>query len=151
MIKGYSIFDCTLREVGYQTGWYFDMDFARELYRFAQGKGIDYVELGFFHNEEADPGRGDFRYCSSRNDKLVEIFRQTKNAPNLKNSHVSSNNFHVSICFHSREKIRIPYNLERPAYSLQASLWKKVRICHKTDETTKERSTTTSSFQISEV
>ena len=25
-------------------------------------------------------------------------------SPNLKNSHVSSNNFHVSICFHSREK-----------------------------------------------
>ena len=29
-------------------------------------------------------------------------------SPNLKNSHVSSNNFHVSICFHSRQKIRIP-------------------------------------------
>ena len=25
-------------------------------------------------------------------------------SPNLKNSHVSSNNFHMSICFHSREK-----------------------------------------------
>ena len=25
-------------------------------------------------------------------------------SPNLKNSHVSSNNFHFSICFHSREK-----------------------------------------------
>ena len=36
-------------------------------------------------------------------------------SPNLKNSHVSSNNFHVSICFHSREKkIRIPYNLNAP-------------------------------------
>ena len=30
-------------------------------------------------------------------------------SPKLKNSHVSSNNFHVSICFHSpRKKIRIP-------------------------------------------
>ena len=36
-------------------------------------------------------------------------------SPNLKNSHVSSNKFHVSICFHSREKkIRIPYNLNAP-------------------------------------
>ena len=35
-------------------------------------------------------------------------------SPNLKNSHVSSKNFHVSICFHSREKIRIPYNLNAP-------------------------------------
>ena len=35
-------------------------------------------------------------------------------SPNLKNSHVSSNNFHVSIFFHSREKIRIPYNLNAP-------------------------------------
>ena len=35
-------------------------------------------------------------------------------SPNLKNSHVSSNNFHVSICFHSRKKNRIPYNLNAP-------------------------------------
>ena len=36
-------------------------------------------------------------------------------SPNLKNSQVSSNNFHVSICFHSRgKKIRIPYNLNAP-------------------------------------
>ena len=35
-------------------------------------------------------------------------------SPNLKNSHVSSNNFHVSICFHFREKNRIPYNLNAP-------------------------------------
>jgi 4-hydroxy 2-oxovalerate aldolase len=79
VIKGYKIFDCTLREVGYQTGWYFDEDFSRDVYKFAQGKGIDYIELGFFHNEDADPGRGDFRYCSLRNDKIVEIFKPLKN------------------------------------------------------------------------
>ena len=38
-------------------------------------------------------------------------------SPNLKYSHVSSNNFHVSICFHYREKIRIPYNLNDPHMS----------------------------------
>ena len=79
MLQGCKIFDCTLREVGYQTGWYFDTDFARAVYRFAQGKGIDYVELGFFHSEEADPSRGDFRYCSLRNDNIVEIFKPIKN------------------------------------------------------------------------
>jgi 4-hydroxy 2-oxovalerate aldolase len=83
VINGCAIFDCTLREVGYQTGWYFDIDFVRDLYKFAQGKGIDYVELGFFHSEEADPGRGDFRYCSIRNDKIVEAFRQTKNVTKI--------------------------------------------------------------------
>jgi K+-transporting ATPase c subunit len=37
-------------------------------------------------------------------------------SPNLKNSHVISNNFNVSTYFHSREKkkIRRPYNLNAP-------------------------------------
>jgi 4-hydroxy 2-oxovalerate aldolase len=83
MINGVKIFDCTLREVGYQTGWYFDMDFSRNLYQFAQGKGIDYIELGFFHNEEADPDRGDFRYCSIRNEKIVEVFKYQKNVTKI--------------------------------------------------------------------
>ena len=58
MIKGLKIFDCTLREVGYQTGWHFTDKFVRDAYKFAQGKGIDYLELGFFHQEAADPDRG---------------------------------------------------------------------------------------------
>ncbi|MBD8973035.1 MAG: hypothetical protein EGQ63_04280 [Clostridiales bacterium] len=45
MIGNMSIFDCTLREVGYQTGWYFDTEFARDVYTFAQTNGIDYIEL----------------------------------------------------------------------------------------------------------
>ena len=43
MIKGLKIFDCTLREVGYQTGWHFTDKFVRDAYKFAQGKGIDYI------------------------------------------------------------------------------------------------------------
>ena len=35
---------------------------------------------------------------------------------NLKNIHVSSNNFHVSICFHSREKNEETLELERTTY-----------------------------------
>jgi len=66
MINRLKVFDCTLREVGYQTGWYFDDEFVRSVYKFAQGKGIDYVELGFFHNAEADPGKGYYRYCSTK-------------------------------------------------------------------------------------
>lgn len=79
MIGGMNIFDCTLREVGYQTGWYFDSEFARNVYNFAQTNGIDYIELGFFHNEQADPGRGDFRYCSTRNSEIMDVFRPVKN------------------------------------------------------------------------
>lgn len=79
MLRNIKIFDCTLREVGYQTGWYFTTDFCRDLYRFALGKGIDYVELGFFHNMGHDPGNGHFRYCSSRNDEITDIFSSIKN------------------------------------------------------------------------
>ncbi len=79
MIGNMNIFDCTLREVGYQTGWYFDADFARNVYTFAQTNGVDYVELGFFHNEQADPARGNFRYCSTRNEEIKEIFQPVKN------------------------------------------------------------------------
>ncbi|WP_297201820.1 pyruvate carboxyltransferase [uncultured Flavonifractor sp.] len=83
MINGIEIFDCSLREIGYQTGWYFSPKTATDIYIFAQAKGIDYVELGFFHNEQADPGRGNFRYCSLRNDEIKEIFQKTKNTTKL--------------------------------------------------------------------
>lgn len=74
MINNVTIFDCTLREAGYQTGWYFDTKFVRDVYKFAQGKGIDYIELGFFHDEEADPDRGIYRYCSQKNDQIKAVF-----------------------------------------------------------------------------
>lgn len=79
MINGLKIFDCSLREIGYQTGWYFSDKTVRDIYNFAQTKGIDYVELGFFHNEQADPNRGNFRYCSSRNDNIKQVLRSIKN------------------------------------------------------------------------
>lgn len=79
MISGLKVFDCTLREVGYQTGWYFESDFVRNLYKFAQGKGIDYVELGFFHKLDADPGRGCYRYCSMKNKEIVSVLKSIKN------------------------------------------------------------------------
>ncbi len=83
MIQGIEIFDCSMREIGYQTGWYFSNKTVRDIYKFAQGKGIDYVELGFFHNEEADPGRGIFRYCSTKNQEIKEVFRFIKNLTKL--------------------------------------------------------------------
>lgn len=79
MINNIKIFDCTLREVGYQTGWFFSKEFVQAVYKFALGKGVDYVELGFFHNEEADPGKGDFRYCSVRNKEIYDVFKSIKN------------------------------------------------------------------------
>ncbi len=83
MINGIEIFDCSIREIGYQTGWYFTDKTVRDIYNFAQTKGIDYVELGFFHNEQADPDRGMFRYCSLRNEEIKEVFRTTKNITKL--------------------------------------------------------------------
>jgi len=83
MIGKYKVFDCTLREVGYQTGWNFTKEFCRKVYEFAQGKGIDYVELGFFHSEEADPEKGSFRYCSTKVDEINEIFKSSKNITKL--------------------------------------------------------------------
>ena len=74
MIGNITIFDCTFREAGYQTGWFFDEDFCRDYYKFAQSAGIDYLELGFFHNKEADPNRGHFRYCSLDNEEIKNIF-----------------------------------------------------------------------------
>jgi 4-hydroxy 2-oxovalerate aldolase len=83
MIKETKVFDCTLRESGYQTGWFFTKDFVRNLYKFAIGKGIDYIELGFFHNQSHDPNRGIFRYCSQKNDEIKEVFASVKNITKL--------------------------------------------------------------------
>ncbi len=79
MINGITLFDCTVREVGYQTGWFFEQQFLRDYYRFIEAAGFDYMELGFFHNPEADPGRGVTRYCSVNNQDLCAIFGPTKN------------------------------------------------------------------------
>ena len=73
------VFDCTLREVGYQTGWFFDTGFCRDLYTFAQGKGINYIELGFFHDPNHDKDRGLFRYCSERKTEIADVFKNIKN------------------------------------------------------------------------
>lgn len=83
MLQGIEIFDCSLREIGYQTGWYFNEKTARDIYVFAQSTGIDYVELGFFHDEQADPNKGCFRYCSLKNDEIKRIFERTKNITKL--------------------------------------------------------------------
>ena len=83
MLNGVKIFDCTIREVGYQTGWYFNDQFVRDLYKFNQGRGIDYMELGFFHNLEADPGRGIYRYCSTNVDEINRVFEPIKNYTKL--------------------------------------------------------------------
>lgn len=77
------VFDCTLREIGYQTGWFFTSDFVQAIYKFALDKEIDYVELGFFHNEKADSGRGYFRYCSQYNDEIRNIFQGIKSVTKL--------------------------------------------------------------------
>jgi 4-hydroxy 2-oxovalerate aldolase len=85
MFKTIKVFDCTLREVGFQTGWFFDTSFSRNIYNFADQVGIDYIELGFFHDEAHDPGRGDFRYCSTRVKEINAIFEPVK-----KNTKISS-------------------------------------------------------------
>ena len=44
MINNVGIFDCTLREVGYQTGWYFSDEFVKNLYKFASNDNKYYME-----------------------------------------------------------------------------------------------------------
>ena len=83
MIANMKVFDCTLREVGYQTSWYFDKKVVQDIYRFAESRHIDYIEIGFFHNENADPNRGDFRYCSTRNSEIMNTFYYVKNRTKL--------------------------------------------------------------------
>lgn len=83
MIANMKVFDCTLREVGYQTGWYFDKRVAQNIYRFAEARKIDYIELGFFHSETADPNRGDFRYCALRGEQIENVFSYVKNRTKL--------------------------------------------------------------------
>lgn len=83
MLANMKIFDCSLREIGYQTGWYFDKKFCQELYRFAESHYIDYMELGFFHNPEADPDKGAFRYCNLRAAEIADIFDYVKNRTKL--------------------------------------------------------------------
>lgn len=83
MIANMKTFDCTLREVGYQTGWYFDKKVAQDIYRFAESRSIDYVELGFFHSDKADPNRGPFRYCSLCSKEIFDIFSYVKNRTKL--------------------------------------------------------------------
>lgn len=79
MIDGITFFDCTVREAGYQTGWFFDETFLCDYYRFAEAAGYDYMELGFFHNPDADPGRGLTRYCGLNAAEIRKIFGRTKN------------------------------------------------------------------------
>ncbi len=83
MINNINLFDCTLRESGYQTGWFFDTKFVHDIYSFTLGKGIDYLELGFFHNQEADPNRGIYRYCSQKNEELNKVFGSIKGRTKL--------------------------------------------------------------------
>ena len=78
MLNNVTIFDCTLRELGYQTGWFFDSEFILDSYKLAQGKGIDYIEIGFFHDQSADSGRGIYRYCSQKNDEINGVFGSIK-------------------------------------------------------------------------
>jgi 4-hydroxy 2-oxovalerate aldolase len=76
--KRVKIFDCTLREVGYQTGWYFDPEFCKSFYQFAANNGIDYIELGFMYAIPHDPGRGLFCYCTDTQAEIREIFEGVK-------------------------------------------------------------------------
>lgn len=83
MLANMKIFDCTIREIGYQTGWNFDKQFLQDVYKFAEEKKLDYLDLGFFHNLEADPNKGIFRYCSEKNEEIYKIFSEVKNRVRL--------------------------------------------------------------------
>ncbi|WP_024850568.1 beta/alpha barrel domain-containing protein [Hydrogenovibrio kuenenii] len=83
MKKDSVIFDCTIREAGYQTGWHFDKKFVIEWYQLLLASKIDYMELGFFHDQKHDPGRGIYRYCSQRNQEIKDVLERIKSRTKL--------------------------------------------------------------------
>jgi len=78
MINDISLFDCTIRESGYQTGWHFDKKFVCDWYKLLVEARVDYMELGFFHNIEADPNMGIYRYGSQKNDEIKDALSYVK-------------------------------------------------------------------------
>jgi len=78
MIENISLVDCTIRESGYQTGWHFDKRFVASWYQFLLSQGVDYMELGFYHSPDSDPGKGIYRYCGQENQKITDVFYKIK-------------------------------------------------------------------------
>jgi 4-hydroxy 2-oxovalerate aldolase len=78
MLENINLVDCTIREAGYQTGWNFDNKFIANWYQFLLSQKVDYMELGFFHSMEHDPGKGIYRYCGQKNEEIDSIFRKIK-------------------------------------------------------------------------
>jgi len=74
-----NIFDCTLRELGYQTNWNFDDNFCKNLYNFATKQFINYLELGFLTHPEFDKIHlGKLRYCNNYYIFINKIFKDIK-------------------------------------------------------------------------
>jgi 4-hydroxy 2-oxovalerate aldolase len=78
VISDMKLVDCTIREAGYQTGWFFDKKFVCDWYRLLVGARVDYMELGFFHDEKSDPGKGIYRYGAQKNNQLLEELSYVK-------------------------------------------------------------------------
>ncbi|MBT4730702.1 pyruvate carboxyltransferase, partial [Candidatus Woesearchaeota archaeon] len=78
MLENISLVDCTIREAGYQTGWHFDNKFVANWYQFLLSQKVDYMELGFFHSMEHDPGKGVYRYCGQKNEEITSVFSKIK-------------------------------------------------------------------------
>jgi 4-hydroxy 2-oxovalerate aldolase len=83
MLENISVVDCTIREAGYQTGWYFDKKFVANWYQFLLSQKIDYMELGFFHSVDHDPGKGVYRYCGLENNEIFSVFSSIKSRTKL--------------------------------------------------------------------
>ena len=103
MIGNITIFDCTFREAGYQTGWFFDKDFCIDYYKFAQAAGIDYLELGFFHNKEADPNRGYFDIAVYAMTRLKIYFYLQRIRLNYRLCEIYKD--HYPICFQKKKPL----------------------------------------------
>jgi len=78
VLENISLVDCTIREAGYQTGWYFDNKFITNWYQFLLSQKVDYMELGFFHSMEHDPDKGMYRYCGQKNEEITSVFSKIK-------------------------------------------------------------------------
>ena len=51
-LENIKVLDCTLRDGGYINDWQFSNEFGHELYRALSEANVDYVEIGFFNQEQ---------------------------------------------------------------------------------------------------
>lgn len=67
--------DCTTRDGGHDTNWYFDKKFVEELIRCMINSQIEYCEIGY-RNYKDKENKGNFYYCTPEILKEIQVIKQ---------------------------------------------------------------------------